>query len=255
MRIDKRIQAYEPRKRNRELLDTALKLVKSLDYKPSARWVCYQLLQMGKLPNKGNAFTYFTIALSDARKGYWNGWTPETLSDSVRDLDDAGLGILTPEDFSDYLQRVKNVVPLYKLVEGEKYYTEVWFEARAMHGQFSEILGKRGIPLLPFGGDLSIPMKYETAMRLGERSREFKKPVRILYFGDHDKKGKQIPETAISEIRHWAKVEINFMHGGLTLEQAKKYNLPRNPEKPNEYQWEALSDRQAREIIDSTLKK
>lgn len=40
---------------------------------------------------------------------------------------------------------------------------------------------------------------------------------------------------------------------GLTVEQARRYGLPENFERPGQWQWEALSDAQAREIIQGAL--
>lgn len=44
-----------------------------------------------------------------------------------------------------------------------------------------------------------------------------------------------------------------FEHCGLTAEQAREYGVPENPEKPGEFQWEALSDEAAREIITAAV--
>jgi hypothetical protein len=36
-----------------------------------------------------------------------------------------------------------------------------------------------------------------------------------------------------------ANVPFDFEFVGLTVAQAKHFNLPENPEKPNQYQWES----------------
>ena len=47
----------------------------------------------------------------------------------------------------------------------------------------------------------------------------------------------------------------DFVVGGLTAEQARQLGLPENFERPGEWQWEALSDGQARDIILQTLRE
>ena len=51
------------------------------------------------------------------------------------------------------------------------------------------------------------------------------------------------------------KVPFDIERVGLTLEQAQTFNLLVNPERPNQYQWEALSDEQAKTLILGALAK
>ena len=53
------------------------------------------------------------------------------------------------------------VIRLYSV---EDFYVEVWFEARAMIGQFRKYAPN--VVLRPFGGFTSIPFKYEIAKDL-----------------------------------------------------------------------------------------
>jgi hypothetical protein len=71
----------------------------------------------------------------------------------------------------------------------------------------------------------------------------------IIYFGDDDKKGKKIPESAIKDIHNWCNAPFEFIRGGLNIGDGKRLNLPESIDKPGEYQWEALSDNQASEMI------
>ncbi len=78
-------------------------------------------------------------------------------------------------------------------------------------------------------------------------------PVVLVSFGDYDYKGTQIATAALKDIRAWSSEEFDFIHGGLNTDQVDRYDMPENPEKPGEYQWEALTDDQASEIIEATL--
>ena len=58
---------------------------------------------------------------------------------------------------------------------------------------------------------------------------------------------------ALRDIRAWCKIPFDYEIMGLTLQQAQKFNLPTNPQKPNNYQWEALNDKQAEKLITEAL--
>ena len=55
--------------------------------------------------------------------------------------------------------------------------------------------------------------------------------------------------------RAWSKVPFTLERVGLTLEQAKAFNIPENPDHPNAYQWEALTDEQAKTLIVNSLER
>ena len=120
-----------------------------------------------------------------------------------------------------------------------------------MIGQFGHYT--REITLRPFGGDPSIPYKWHIAKQLEQASETYGKPIVILYFGDLDDKGQQIPESAAADIRDWSRAEFDFIHCGLNVEQVERLSVPEDPERPGKYQWEALTDEQAREIISTAI--
>ena len=105
------------------------------------------------------------------------------------------------------------------------------------------------ITLVPMGGQPSIPYKYEAAKRLDRAAKRYGDSIVVLYFGDLDEAGQTIAQTIEEEVRWWCDVNFQFVYCGLTLEQVRRYNVPENPEKPGQYQWEAVSDEAAGEII------
>ncbi|MDZ4241726.1 MAG: hypothetical protein U1D99_02775, partial [Candidatus Omnitrophota bacterium] len=80
----------------------------------------------------------------------------------------------------------------------QNYYVELWFEAKAMRAQFEHYTDY--ITLRPFGGDPSIHFKWQIAGELAEADESYMKPIVILYFGDMDPKGFQIPISAVKDI-------------------------------------------------------
>ena len=75
---------------------------------------------------------------------------------------------------------------------------------------------------------------------------------RVLYFGDYDDKGFMIPEAVKDCLETWGS-NVSWKRIGLTKEQVEKYDLPENPDRKGRYQWEALPDEGAEEIISSAL--
>ena len=266
--------SYNPSEENKYILDRALGYVNSVPYQVTNRWVFYRLLQDGTYSEK-KSYRHLLSISSKARKEFYGGWHPGTLADDTRapvlmqrdglySIAPRGWGFKTRKEWMKTLKKELNC-PLDRWRD-QPIYAEIWFEAAAMQGQFLHYANEN-IPLLAFHGDVSIPEKWRTAMRLSQRWRELKKPIRIFYYGDLDPKGLQIPDSAWEDISKWAfwlaqaknpKLDIDdwvpfhwksFVRVGIQDEQVKRLSIPENPERPGTYQWEALDDKQAAELI------
>lgn len=236
-----------------------LEQVNALTYQPSLRWCFYRVMEPFGL--KKSDYSKFDSAISRARKQKMDGWLPDTLADESREVIDHLLvrELFGARDYDNFEMRANGEIrqlfsnittPIWHSEIG--FYAEVWFEAKAMTGQFEHFI-PREFTLRPFGGDYSIPKKYEAAMRIREMADKGRRQVIILYFGDCDKKGFMIPKSAVKDIRNWAMADFDFKQVGLTESQVQKFQLPENPERPGQYQWEALSDAQAQEVIEKGL--
>jgi hypothetical protein len=158
--------------------------------------------------------------------------------------------------YTDFL--IEDISHHYKQNE----YCEVWFEANAMYSQFEYYT--KGLTLMPFGGDCHIVPKWEAAKRLTKMGKLYGKRVRVLYFGDLDKKGKEIPKSAMKDVRPWCywisekEVLPELTICGLTEHQVQYFKdikdpVQDDPVNPGKYQWEALSDSQAKWIIEGAM--
>jgi hypothetical protein len=201
-----------------------------------------------------------------------------------------GSGFGSPETWLAKLREELNC-PLDRWTS-QPAYVEVMFEAAAMSSQFL-FYANDNVPLLAFHGDVSIPAKWDSAERLVRRWRELGVPTRVLYYGDLDPKGLQIPQVAHmhiavfaayamarggppdwhEEYKRWL-ADFQFIRVGLNDEEAAEallaqdptlsrnllaphmgesqvadYNIPENPERPGTFQWEALDDAGAQELI------
>ena len=240
-------ESYKPRAEQANILDIAFALIKSVSYKVSLRWVFYGLLQKSVYRGK-KEYNDLKRLTARARKAFYKGWTPDTLADDTRQAFTRGDGYADEDEF---LSAVGNAECTLDKWQSQDYYVELWYEAKAMHGQFAYYT--EHITLRPFGGDPSIPYKWQIAKELEAASERYGLPIVILYFGDLDPKGLMIPESALKDIRAWCDVEFEFIRCGLNSGDELRYNIPENPDKPGTYQWEAVSDSAASEIIRSSI--
>lgn len=273
---------YEPTKRIAGILNWTLARVQGVPYRVTGRWAFYQGVQELGLTKKDNK--NFNKWTSRARKNFWNGWAPWTLADDTRGILSYGDGF---ESFEDWLDSFKGERPVYEKFSTQKNLVMIWFEAEAMRAQFEYYAAPHHIPLAPFRGDPGPDYKWRLAKFLCEMTLKYDgKPIVVLYFGDYEPLGKtgsrgkgiRIPLDALKDIRPWfealymrgieemkAKMgetvenplvpAINFVRCGLNPEHIAKWKLPQNPQRLEEYQWEALSDERARELIVGSIGK
>jgi hypothetical protein len=229
------MNAWHPRPESVKLLNFAMAKIRSVPYQVNGRWVFYRVLQAGLFRDKKQITTFESLT-SRARKNFYEGWRPDTLIDSVRQTDFKG------EQYAGFWVELDSI-------PYQDCYMQVWFEAEAMHQQFEHFTRDYRVSLVPFRGDYSVPKKWELAKKLEAISAKYDKPIKILYYGDCDRKGHLIPKAALKDIRAWCSVPFDFERVGLTEEQAKRFGLPENPEKPGNFQWEALEDQDAEKLI------
>jgi len=239
------MKEYRPQKKTAEILNWAKSVIDSLKYKPSGRYVFYRVYQQFGLTKKDcKVFDGWT---SRARKGFWNGWHPDILADSIREATIRGGGYDDPEEWLESFADKKCVLDMR---QHQKNILEVWFEAEAMAGQFDYYLAPLRVTTVPFRGDASIPYKWEIAKRLESYAEIYPdKKIVVLYFGDYDEKGRSIPKSALRDIRAWCKVDFEYTRCAINPEQIRSLRIPEHPEKPNQYQWEAIPDEIAGKLI------
>jgi len=231
--------------RNRNILLRGHEHIDSVPYSVTLRWVFYRLYQDGLYTSK-DEYSHFKGVSSRARHSCLYGWHPESVVDDTRHLYFYGVGS------GDEWGAIDSIECNLDKFLNQDLILMILFEAKAMFSQFSHYT--RHIPLVPLGGDPSIPFKYYISKTIEKLSFRYRKPVRLLYFGDYDDKGQQIYTSAISHIRKWCDVNFDVDYCGLTKNHVVDYNLPLSV-KGRGYQWEALNDSQASYIITSNVSK
>lgn len=263
---------YKPQRRTAEILKWTLTKVQEVPYRVPSRWGFYRCVQELGLTKKG--YKKFLKWTSKARKRFWNGWRPWTFCDDTRDIIRLGGGF---ESFEGWMKSFENKRPVYEKFPSQKNLVMIWYEARAMRPQFEHYAAPYHIPMAPFGGDVGPDYKWRLAKFLSElASKHPGKPIIVLYFGDYEPPGKtgsrgkgiRIPHDALKDIRPWFEAlwlkknegsktvpVINFVRCGLNPSHINCFGIPANPERPGEYQWEALDDGQARKLIVGSIER
>jgi len=243
-------EPYKPHKKQQLILDRAWEHVQSVPYSVSLRWLFYRLYQEGAYTDK-NGYKQFKDLMSKARKRFYKDWRPDTLVDDTRRIETWGAGFKNEYEFLCSI--AEDTYCVLDMLRTQESIVVVLFEAKAMSAQFNHYL-PHASATLPFGGDPSIPAKWAVARLLAERWNDYKVPVHVVYFGDYDDKGQLIEKAAKADILPWTdlmleqEAEIHWTRGGLSKDHVERYDLPVSIEGKG-YQWEALTDDQAQEII------
>ncbi len=268
---------YTPQEKTIVILDRAMEHIESVTYRVSLRWLFYRLLQDGFYSKKSDYNTLCALTARIRRMEYGD-WHPLTLADETREMEHPNhvvdrdrAPVDTEDELNDLIDtaesdtawektnlehRIENfectfeydIDPNYL----QAYFSIIMFEARAMTQQFKQYT--RGFTLVPLGGQPSIPFKYNIAQFIENRALDtYDLPAQVLYFGDLDPAGQLIFETAERDINLWSNVSVDFIWCGLTQDQVTQFGVPENPDIRGHYQWEALTDEQASQIISETL--
>jgi hypothetical protein len=117
----------------------------------------------------------------------------------------------------------------------QRFLLEVWCEKSTMNGVLGPICESYGANLQTGVGELSITKAFEVVT---ERIRMARRPARIFYVVDFDPGGKSMPVAVARKIewflRQHPNLNVRLEQIVLTLDQVKKYRLPRIPIKDSE---------------------
>ena len=234
----------EPQKKSKAILARAWEHVQSVPYPVTSRWLFYRLYQEGWYTKKSDYDDKFLKLTSKARHNFYGVWRPDTLTDDRRSPVMRGHGYLTPGAWLEWMQ--ENAACQLARWAGQRWYVEIWFEADAMQRQFEYYTDN--LVLRPFGGAPSIDYKWQAAKELEYFADLYGLTPKVLYFGDWDDTGREIPEVAAEHIAGWCGVDFDFIRVGLNAGDVERFGLSEAIDKPG-YQWEALDDEPAGAMI------
>jgi hypothetical protein len=125
--------------------------------------------------------------------------------------------------------------------ENQPYYPEVFIEKKALQGVFEDTCRKWGVALNPCKGYPSLTFLNSAKNRFERAVQSDKTPI-ILYFGDYDCSGEDIPRS-IGDTLDRMGVEIQIKRILLLEDQVKKWKLPHAPTKSTDTRsgsWEGI---------------
>jgi hypothetical protein len=113
--------------------------------------------------------------------------------------------------------------------ENQNAYVEVFIEKKTLQGIFQEPCSEWGVALNPCKGYPSLTFLYDAKKRFDEAMCNDKEPV-ILYFGDYDCSGEDIPRS-IGETLDRMGTPVEIRRIALVLQQVEEWGLPPAPTK------------------------
>ena len=182
------------------ITDNALDIVSRYDKGIlTLRALHYQLVSIG-MTSSLRHYKRVVNAMIDAR---WEGLID---FDTFSDLDRSMVGTTKWEEtnLSDGIADAKGAIEAWMTYyyknrwENQEYYPEIFIEKKALQGVFQPICEQNRIALGACKGYPSLTFLYQAAQRFKQAEEQGKLPI-VLYFGDYDPSGEDIPR-AIGEI-------------------------------------------------------
>jgi len=221
-----------------ELIEISKEILTEYDGKITLRQLYYRLVAHHYIENTINSYKRLSRILVEARL---TGQIPfDAFEDRTRTADGGDRPYFLPRDFFEYHRdeyegaedRFRNSPEHYELPlwYAQPYYVEIWLEKQALQNVFKEITEKYGLTLAVCRGYPSTTFLYEAKWRIMRESDG--RDIVILYFGDYDPTGEDIPRHIEHSLINDFDLNIEtFQKVALTLAQIESLNLPPEPTK------------------------
>jgi hypothetical protein len=195
------------------------------------RGLHYQLVSIG-MTNDMRHYKRVVSAMIEAR---WNGLIDfDAFSDNDREM----IGKTEFEEIrlDSQIEKGKEQVKAWmesyyrNRWENQPYYPEVLIEKKALQGVFQKVCWRNDIALGACKGYPSLTFLNEASNRFKEAERRGKRPV-IIYFGDYDPSGEDIPRSIRENIIKLGCRSIEVRRHALSEQQVLAWSLPPAPVK------------------------
>jgi len=224
------------------IIEKGLPIVESYDGNLTIRTLYYRLVAAG-MTNSQNHYKRVVAAMKKAR------WDGRVEFDAFQDHEREVLGETEYEETS--VERrldtaswaIKHYLTTYhkNRWENQPIYPEVFIEKKALQGMFEGPCNKWSVALSPCKGYPSLTFLYAASERFKEVITEGKKPI-ILYFGDYDPSGEDIPRS-IKDNLYEMGADIEVKRIALMKQQVIDWKLPPAPVKKTDSRaanWDGL---------------
>jgi len=210
-------------KQSLELLTQVQEIINSYDFALTLRQIYYQLVAKQIIPNEQRYYKKLSRLCVAGRD---EGILPEEgFADRLREVDK----LSSWTDLNEFMQTVKRSYRKDKW-QNQDNYLEIWTEKDALRSVLTEITYQYDVALMVARGQLSRTEVYRTAERY---KAQIDKRCHLYYCGDFDPSGLSIYDSIKKRIMDFG-VFINFERIALTQEQIEKYQLPSDPAKQSD---------------------
>lgn len=203
----------------------------------------YQLVSRG-MTNTLQHYKRVVAAMEVAR------WDGRVDFEAFSDLDRAMCGTTkaTETVLEDKQDEAKRQVGLWMRSygknrwENQPYYPEILIEKKALEGVFAKPCAKWDVAVGACKGYPSLTFLYELSERLRDAQSEGKKPI-ILYFGDYDPSGEDIPRSIGENLQKFGVYDVEIRRIALMEQQVIEWKLPPAPAKETDSRtanWDGL---------------
>jgi hypothetical protein len=214
------------------IVAAAADVIKEYTTRLTVRQVYYRLVSKHLIENKTNEYKAVVNALTWARK---NGKIRyQDIEDRTRQFIGGDRSDDTPQEHfaaaKHYFEKCWSYfhLPHWK---GQPVYVEVWLEKQALAALFEQVTDEWHVRLAPCRGYPSLTYLWEASEHLnGIEDRE----IVILYFGDFDPSGQDIPryiEQSLTDDLGVDTSNMRFLKIAITPDQIAEYKIPPMPVK------------------------
>ena len=212
------------------IIDNAIPIVKKYNGNLTLRGLHYQLVNLGMT----NDTKHYKKVVSAMIKTRWDGLLN---FDDFVDHDRETIGKTEADEtiYDDKVVEAKQQLRLWmknynkNRWENQDNYVEVFIEKKALIGAFSNVCKKHKVALNPCKGYPSLTFLYDASERFKNAVNDGKEPI-ILYFGDYDPSGEDIPRSIQSNLSSMG-VDVRLERVALMKKQVIEWKLPPAPAK------------------------
>jgi len=240
------------------IIENAVKIIRQ--YNPgdlTIRALHYQLVGIG-MTNTMQHYKRVVAAMEVAR------WDGQVDFEAFSDLDRAMVGRTkadhteVEEEISTAKRQIQAWMTNYgkNRWENQPYYAELFIEKKALQNVFQDMCYNNDIALGAVKGYPSLTFLHETAERLKNREEEGKRCV-ILYFGDYDPSGEDIPRSIEANLQRMG-CEVEVRRFALFESQVLEWKLPPAPAKETDSRtanWDGLGQVELDAVRPEQLKR
>jgi len=225
------------------ITENAIKVIAEYAGGLTLRALHYRLVALG-MTNTISHYKRVIGAMTKARKEYQIPF--DAFVDHERDT--LGMTTSDPTDVDDKISEAETQIGAWmneyskNRWENQPIYPEVFIEKKALQGVFEQPCASKRVALSPCKGYPSLTFLHDASVRFRNAIDNGKEPV-ILYFGDYDASGEDIPRSIEDNMRDIMGVDVEVRRCALMEDQVIEWGLPPAPTKSTDTRavnWDGL---------------